>query len=167
MNAAAGIRRNRLDYREMPIPSPRAVFDDPAAHWTFLTQPRDDDFEGQYFDRKIAGQANVDPSTLRKQLKEVRDEITEVVSGFAQRNKSGGCLVLGIASNGDVVGLDHLSESQRNSLTDIGALLHHQAAEVKLHHANDATGNPKLICLIFVPYTDNGICETPGTHPKA
>lgn len=151
----------------MPIPSPRDVFDDPAAHWAFLTQPRDDDFEGQYFDRKIAGQANADPPILRKQLKEVRDEITEVISAFAQRNKSGGCLVLGIASNGDVVGLDHLSESQRNSLTDIGALLHHQAAEVKLHHANDATGNPKIICLIFVPYTDNGICETPGTHPRA
>jgi predicted HTH transcriptional regulator len=151
----------------MPIPSPRAVFDDPADHWAFLTQPRDDDFEGQHFDRKEAGQVGIDASSLKKQLRTVREEITATISAFAQKNRTGGCLVLGISSNGDVSGIDHLTEEQRNSLTDVGSLLHHQAAEVKCHDCVDVAGNPKTICLIYVPHTDNGICETPGANPRA
>ncbi len=39
----------------MPRPSPRDVYEDPKAFWPYLTQERDDDVEGQHFDRKEAG----------------------------------------------------------------------------------------------------------------
>ena len=39
----------------MSRPNLRRVFDDPQAHWAYLTQPTDDGFEGQHFDRKEAG----------------------------------------------------------------------------------------------------------------
>ena len=94
----------------MPRPSPRQVFDDPLSHWNFLTQKSDDDFEGQHFDRKEAGQTSTDQITLRSQLRDVREEITETVSAFANKNVEGGLLVLGIASDGTACGIDHFSE---------------------------------------------------------
>lgn len=151
----------------MITPSPRQVFDDPVHNWAFLTQPSDNDFEGQHFDRKEAGQVTVDGAALRGQLKGVRDEITETISAFANRNVEGGLLVLGISSKGAVIGIDHLSEIQKNSLTDFSTLLHHQAAEAKFHHCTDSGGRARTICLIFVPHSANGICETPGRNPKA
>ena len=164
MTATAQPGEGRLS---MAVPKPRDVFDDPATHWGFLTQASDNDFEGQHFDRKEAGQPSADPTRLQKQLRQVRDEITQTVSAFANRNIEGGLLVLGIASDGNVPGIDHLSEQQKNSLTDLGTLLHHQAAEPRFHHCHDNAGQDRTICLIFVPYTDNGICETPGANPRA
>lgn len=151
----------------MITPSPRQVFDDPVHNWAFLTQPSDNDFEGQHFDRKEAGQATVDGAALRGHLKGVLDKITETISAFANRNVEGGLLVLGISSKGAVIGIDHLSEIQKNSLTDFSTFLHHQAAEAKFHHCTDSGGRARTICLIFVPHSANGICETPGRNPKA
>ena len=151
----------------MRIPSPRQVFDDPTEHWAFLTQSSDDDFEGQHFDRKEVGQAGLEQVRLAKQLKNVRDEIRESISAFANRNREGGLLVIGITSKGATNGIDHLVEHQKNSLTDFTTLLHHQAAEAKFHQDTDANGNRKTICLIFVPYADNYFCETPERIPRA
>ncbi len=148
-------------------PPPRAVYDDPARHWDFLTRPSDDDFEGQHFDRKEAGQRTSEARRLEKQLKRLRDGIAETVSAFANSNVEGGLLVIGIASNGAVEGVNHLTERQKNSLTDIGSLLHFQAAEAKLHVCTDSAGQSNAICLIYTPYADSGICETPGSAPKA
>ena len=90
----------------MNRPSPREVFDDPRKHWTFLTQGSDDDFEGQHFDRKEVGQVGLAQARLAKQLKNVRDEIKASISAFANSNVEGGLLVLGIASDGTVKGID-------------------------------------------------------------
>lgn len=151
----------------MSAPPPRQVFDDPSSHWTFLTQSTDDDFEGQHFDRKEVGQIDVNETTLRNQLRNVREEIKQTISAFANRNVEGGLLVLGIASDGTVSGIDHLSEEQKNSLTDFTSLLRHQAAEARFYQCTDGFGNAKTICLIFVPYTDSSICETLERSPKA
>ena len=148
-------------------PSPRAVYDDPVAHWTFLTHPSDDRFEGQHFDRKQAGQRISDAKALKKQLDGLRERITATISAFANSNVEGGLLVIGVASNGAVKGIDHLTEPQKNSLTAIDTLLHNQAAEAKFHCCRDADGQDNAICLIFAPSADQGICETPGTVPKA
>lgn len=151
----------------MSTPSPRQVFDAPSSHWAFLTQRSDTDFEDQHFDRKEAGQPGADPTALKSQLKAARDEITQTISAFANKNVEGGLLVVGIASDGMVSGIDHLSEEQKNSLTDFAALLHHQAAEAKLYPCVDSSGVTKTVLLIYVPYVDNAICETPGRNPKA
>ena len=151
----------------MIIPSPKEVFNNPGDHWEFLTQTSDDGFEGQHYERKEAGQKNVDAATLTRQLRNVRDEIRSTISAFANSNTEGGLLVLGVSTDGTVNGIDHLTEQQRNSLTNFATLLHHQAAETKLHQAIAVDGLRKTICLIFVPYIQNAICETPGHTPKA
>jgi predicted HTH transcriptional regulator len=137
----------------MATPSPRDAFDDPSRHWTFLTQASDDNFEGQHFERKKTGQAGIDMAMLKNQLRDVRDEITQTISAFANRNVEGGLLVLGLASDGTVSGIDHLSEEQKNSLTDFETFLHYQAAEARFYQCMDGSGSAKTICLIFVPYT--------------
>lgn len=146
------------------MPKPREVYDDPSSYRGFLTTRSDDDFENQHFERKEAGRTNSLNTTT--QLNDVRDRIRKTISAFANSNVEGGLLVLGIASDGTISGIDHLLEKQKNSLTDFSTLLHHQAAEVKFHGFRDYSGNKKTICLIFVPYSKTGICETPGPHPK-
>ena len=147
----------------MNRPSPKEVFDNPSDYRDFLTQSSDEGFEGQHFDRKEAGRGTVG----RAMLNDIRNRIRETISAFANSNVEGGLLVLGIASDGNVTGIDHLSEEQRNSLTDFAALLYHQAAEAKIYEHGDASGRSKDICLIFTPYAKNGVCETPERIPKA
>ncbi|MDI6711026.1 MAG: putative DNA binding domain-containing protein [Bacillota bacterium] len=149
----------------MSPPSPRQVFDDPSSYWAFFTQGSDDRFEGQHFDRKEAGRPGV--TVTPAQHRNLREQIIETISAFANSNVEGGLLVLGISPGGIVSGIDHLSEDQRNSLMDFATFLHHQAAEARFYHYAEDPSNSKTICLIFVPYTTNGICETPGRNPRA
>ncbi len=151
--------------RKKPMPKPREVYDDPSSCLEFLTRSSDDEFEDQRFERKEVGRENI--GAIQSQLKSVRDGITKTISAFANSNVEGGLLVLGIASDGSISGIDHLSENQKNSLTDLNSLLHHQAAEVKLHGCRDNSRNEKNICLIFVPYSRAGICETREQNPRA
>lgn len=150
----------------MTRPLPRHVYDDPDVHWSFLTQATDDGFEGQHFDRKEAGMPGPAGVLSGSQVTNIREQVTETVSAFTNKNMEGGLLVLGISCNGTVAGVDHLTEQQRNSITNINTLLVHQAAEVRLHNFKDASGNGKVICLILSPYTTSGICETPGGNPR-
>ena len=121
----------------MPSPSPKEVSADPAAHWAFVMQGSASGFEGQHFDRKEAGQTGVDAATLNRQVDGIRNHVKETVSAFANKNAEGGLLVLGIADDGTVKGINHLTEQQLNSITDFDALLHHQAAEVAFHDCTD------------------------------
>ena len=148
-------------------PSPREVFDDPSEHWVFLTQGSDNDFEGQKYERKEAGRKDGDAARYKRQLRDLREEIRSTISAFANSNVEGGLLVLGVSSDGTVIGIDHLSEDEKNSLTDFASLLLNQAAEPKVYECTDTGGNARTIFLIYVPYTAKGICETPERMPKA
>lgn len=151
----------------MTRPSPRDVFEDPANHWAFLTQPKDDDIEGQHFDRKEAGKIVSGSSLNSKQLSGVKELVKKTTSAFANSNAEGGLLALGISSTGDIEGTDHLAETQINDLLDINKMLQHHAAVTKLHDCKDSAGNPKTIALIFSGPATTGVCETPGNQPKA
>jgi predicted HTH transcriptional regulator len=151
----------------MSRPSPRQVFDNPQAAWAFLTQPTDDDFEGQHFDRKEAGRPVVGAAISKSALEGVKELVIKTVSAFANSNVEGGLLVLGISSTGEVAGIDHLGEDQRNSITNLNTLLRTHAAEVKCHHCQDTNGVDKTLCLIFSAYVPTAICETPEATPKA
>lgn len=151
----------------MSRPSPRQVFDDPQAAWNFLTQPTDDDFEGQHFDRKEAGRPQAGASISKSELAGIKELVIKTVSAFANSNVEGGLLVLGISSTGEVLGIDHLGEDQRNSITNLNTLLRTHAAEVRCQHCQDAHGLDKTLCLIYSAYVPNAICETPETNPKA
>src|SRR3989442_13235591 len=131
---------------------PKEVFDDPDSHWAFLTTKSDEDFEGQFFDRKEAGRPGQHGTVPNLALESVREEISSTVSAFANRNVDGGLLVLGIAADGEVKGINHLSENQQNGLFNIAQLLKNNAAQVKVHDCKDGGGLHKLITLLFVPY---------------
>lgn len=151
----------------MSRPSPRLVFDDPQSAWEFLTQPNDDSFEGQHFDRKEVSRLQATASLTPSALEAVKQHVIKTVSAFANSNTEGGLLVLGISSSGEVHGIDHLSEVQRNSITDLNALLRNHAAEVIFHDCQNAMGNDKTLCLIYSGYVPNAICETPEVNPKS
>jgi predicted HTH transcriptional regulator len=84
---------------------------------------------------------------------------------FIETNKA--VLVLGISKQGEIKGFSHLLDQQRNSITNISAMLANQAASVKLIDCQNESGVPDNICLIFVPYTEYAICETFNSFPKA
>jgi len=151
----------------MARPTPRQVFDDPNSYWAYLTQPKDDEFEGQNFDRKEAGRSVGGAPNIRNALDGVKELVVKTVSAFANSSVEGGLLVLGISSTGQVIGIDHLSEDQRNSITNLNTLLRTHAAEVKCHNCHDASGADKTLCFIYSAYVQNAICETPESTPKA
>jgi len=124
------------------MPHPKEVFDNPDAYWSFLTTVRDEDFEGQYFDRKELCQQN--------QVRDFKKQIQESVSAFSNANKDGGLLVIGISKDGTVKGIAHLTENQFNSLTRLNELLIHHSATTKLvDYTDPATGKHTsgLFCL--------------------
>ena len=148
--------------------NPREVFENPTKFWDFLTAKSDEDFEGQHFDRKEAGlAAEFQGPGAKAALRNVRAQIQECVSAFANENVEGGLLVLGISTKGEVKGLQHLDECQLNALVNIGDLLRNQSARTKILECKDLAGNDRQICLVLAPYTPNAICESPGNHPQA
>lgn len=150
------------------VPDPRDVFQDPAGHWTFLTLIDDNKFEGQHFDRKEVCRPSRHGTVSDAELSRFRREhIAESISAFANVNPAGGLLVLGVGSGGEVRGLSHLRESQRNALAVIDDLLVNQASEVKFFDCKNCEGVADTIALVYVPYTTSGICETVGRSPRA
>ena len=99
-----------LAYTVHPMPEPKSkdVYDDPHHYWDLITVSSDEKFEGQHFERKQAGRLDASGEVDRTELKEL---VLKTVSAFANSNREGGLLVLGIASNGEVKGIDHLSAS--------------------------------------------------------
>lgn len=149
------------------MPLPKEVFDDPVAHWSFLTINNDSDFEGQHFDRKEACRPDGNGAVSSNHLTRLRDQVVECVSAFANSNTDGGLLVIGIVSDGTVAGTSHLNENQMNNLTNIDEKLVGQSAHVKLVECTDVNHNANHICLIHVPYSRNAICETIGRSRRA
>ncbi|NES91131.1 RNA-binding domain-containing protein [Okeania sp. SIO2B9] len=146
------------------MPAPKEVFDNPEKYWSFITSPTAEEFEGQYFDRKEVGRPQPNGCMSKNELNKVVEQITKCISAFANSNKEGGLLVLGISDKGDLMGVNHLNEEQINRLTNIDKLLKYQSASIRFYSPK---GETKKICLIYTPYTENGICETPGDPPKS
>ena len=149
----------------MPL-QPRKVFDAFAAHLSHFTASSDADVEDQFFDRKEAPRAtngNVAASAMR----EFKEQIKETVSAFANSNADGGLLVIGISKTGEIRGLNHLTDPQRNEISDIRQLLRSTSARVHWHECTDATGAPSKLMLVYVPETTDAICETIEANPRA
>ena len=137
------------------MPHPKDVFDNPEENWAFITTNSDDEFEGQYFDRKEAGRPGENGSLTRSELRNVRDQITECISAFANSNRGGGLLVLGISITGEVKGISHLAEDQINSLTNFDQKLKAQTTLVREYSCLNSNGNPDKVLLIYVFYTSS------------
>jgi predicted HTH transcriptional regulator len=137
---------------------PYDVFMDPKKFLDFLTASDDTQFEGQHFDRKEAGRLEDNGNVSKKQLDKVIENIQECISAFA--NTKGGLLVLGISKKGQILGIDHLNDDQRSRITDINKLLKNHLAQSQFYTVENENGDEKTICLIYVPSSNNGICET-------
>ncbi|MGA2601485.1 MAG: ATP-binding protein [Bryobacteraceae bacterium] len=101
--------------------TPREIFDDPDRFIALLTAATDSAVERQYLDRKEAPRIDGNGAVPKRALDDFAHQEIETVSAFANANKSGGLLVIGISKTGQVVGIDHLDEQQRNRLTCAGS----------------------------------------------
>lgn len=132
-----------------------------------MAAPDDASFEGQYFDRKEACKPGPNGTVPGAQLSKLREDIVECISAFANTNQLGGLVVVGIGKDGTVHGIDHLSDQQRNSLTNLQPLLRNHASQVKFVDCEDCRGKPNKLLLVYVPYISDAICETPDRSPKS
>lgn len=147
-------------------PNPQAVFDDPDTYLGFILSKQDEDFEGQHFDRKLAGPPPGAPGDLKKHLGKLREQVTETVSAFTNSNDYGGLLVLGVDSSGTPHGLGHLSEDQCNSLLNLGNLLRGHLARARLYELTLEDGSTHLIGLVYAAYNAHALCETTERQPR-
>ena len=151
----------------MPI-RPQDVYDNPDGHWDFLTAPADRDFEGQHFERKEGAASSSGRKRFRTRTSgRLRDQVVECVSAFANANRDGGLLVVGIASDGSVRGLKHLNEAQINQLMKLDDVLVSHGCQSKLHEVVAEDGAPHEVALFLVPHAERAICETVGASPRA
>jgi predicted HTH transcriptional regulator len=149
----------------MPL-TPRAAFEGFGQYLSRFTATSDADVEDQFFDRKEVPRpqnGNVSVQTMR----DIKEQIKETVSAFANSNALGGLLVLGISRNGDVRGLNHLTDPQRIDLSTIGNMLRNTSAKVHWEDCTDVANNPNRIMLVYVPETTDAICETIEASPRA
>jgi predicted HTH transcriptional regulator len=149
------------------MPNPKDVFENPEKYWNLITAASDNDFEGQHFDRKEAARVGENGFVSRTALHGVKGQIAECISGLANENREGGLLVIGVSSRGEVKGIGHLQEEQLNDLMAVDNYLRNQAATARLVNCVNSEGEPDEILLIYVPYAENGICETLAHPPEA
>ncbi len=138
------------------MPSPKDVFDAPLQYLDFLQST---DFEGQYFERK-----EVQVET-KKQIKDLKRSITECISAFANSNKNGGLLVLGITDNGIIKGTQHVDEKTLKDILKVRDILKNNTTWPDTVDLQDSDGNQ--LYLLYTDWTSDAICETLGNFPKA
>lgn len=145
--------------------NPLDVYNEPEKYWALITATSDDQIEGQYFDRKQAGQVDESGQAVKNSIESLKDKLIECVSAFA--NASGGLLIVGVSKKGEVAGINHLQERQHNSLLDFNRSLRNQSAISKMVDCSNSKGQPDRIILVYVPPSNNGICETLTSPAKA
>ncbi len=151
----------------MAFLNPKEVFDDWGKFRQQLTVSDDADVEGQYIDRKEACRPGPGGTVTNGQVDDLRENAVACISAFANTNQLGGLLILGIGKDGRIYGIDHLSDQQRNKLTNVQQSLRNHAAKVKFVDCIDWNGVPNKLLLIYAPYTTDAICETPENRPKS
>ena len=138
------------------MPTPKDVFDHPLEYLDFL---QSSDFEGQYFERK---EVRID---TKNQINTLKDKIKQCISAFANRNREGGLLVLGIADDGTIKGTQHVNEQTMNSILQGTLDLRNHATQVQDVELPNSNG--KRLHILYTPWTPNAICETFADFPKA
>ena len=138
------------------MPTPKEVFDNPLQYLTFLQSVG---FEGQLFERK---EVRID---TKNQINTLKDKIRQCISAFANSNRAGGLLVLGIADDGTIKGTQHIDEQTINGILQVARDLSNHATQLK--EVVLPNSNEKRLHLLYTPWTPNGICETFADFPKA
>ena len=137
------------------MPTPKEVFDNPLQYLEFLQSA---DFEGQYFERK---EVRIDTSN---QINTLKDKIKQCISAFANSNRAGGLLILGVADDGAIKGTQHVDEQTLNGILQVARDLSNHATQLK--EVVLPNSNETRLHLLYTPWTPNGICETFADFPK-
>lgn len=140
------------------MPTPKEVFDNPKL---FLKYLQSANLEDQYFERKEVR------AESKKQIKNIKDEIISVISGYANYNRAGGLLILGIADDGQIIGLNDIEESTLNEVLQSQEILRNHSTHTDVLHCPNARGDDDRIYLLYTSWTPNAICETIHSFPKA
>lgn len=135
---------------------PIDVFNDPESYIDFLTNPDLEQLYGQHFDWKEI------PKPYNKD--NAKKGIIECVSAFANSNKDGGIIVLGINDKTKgIVGTEHLTEAQLNNILALpNQCLHNQSCQTK---ALNIQGH--RVYIIYTPYEERNICYTKSSPNEA
>ena len=136
--------------------TPKDVFDNPLQYLDFLQSAK---FEGQYFERK---EIRIDTNN---QINTLKNKIKQCISAFANSNRSGGLLVLGIADDGTIKGTQHVDEQTLNGILQTARDLSNHATQLKEVVPPDS--DTARLHLLYTPWTPNGICGTFANFPKA
>ncbi len=148
------------------MPLARDIFDDPDAFRGLLTATNDGVAERQFLDRKQVPFPSVSGAVLDKDLNRFLDQVVETVSAFANGNRDAGLLVIGIAKDGQILGIDHLTEHQRLRLSNFNGRLRNEYCQARSHPFT-VGHETKHVLFIYVPYTPNAICETADNERRA
>lgn len=138
------------------MPSPIDTFNNPEQYIDFLVSPDLERLHGQYYDwKEISNPYNKDNA---------KKGIIECISAFANSNKDGGIIILGINDKTQAVtGTEHLTEDQLNSLLSLpNQSLRNQSCQSK-----SVLIDGHRVYLIFVPYEDRNICHTTASPNQA
>ena len=139
----------------MPLPSD--IIANPSNYINFITSKN---FEGQWFERKEVVQ--------EVSLKNLKESILKTASGFANSNREGGIIVLGVTDSGDISGIQENSgtEKKRNPNKKLNQLnnIVWNTISLACHNVDD---EEDYIYLIHISYTENAICETSEAFPRA
>jgi predicted HTH transcriptional regulator len=128
---------------------PIDIFNDPEKYIDFLISPDLERLYGQDFDwKEIPNPYNKDNA---------KKGIIECISAFSNSNLDGGMVVLGIKDKTqEVIGTDHLTEEQLNSLLALpNQNLHNQSFQSK-----PVSIKNHRVYLFYVPYQERNICHT-------
>lgn len=140
------------------IPLPAQVFENPQAFEDFILNPKLEEQAGQWYDFKEV----INPLT-GNQEENLKKSLKEGVSGFANSNKEGGLLILGVSNDGTLSGANHLDEKQENRLTALpNQVLKYHSTQVRTH----SIGGNKIL-LFYIPFEPNNICQTTEGVPHA
>ena len=137
------------------MPTPKEVFDNPLQYLDFF---QSDSFEGQFFDRK-------EIQIGKNQIKELKDSIKPCLSAFANTNREGGLVVLGIANDGTIKGTQHVNEQKLNDILQVRETLKNHVTNPKQVNLQDPDKNQ--LYFLYTQWAPNAICETTEAFPKA
>lgn len=135
-------------------PDYRAVYRDPDSYLDFIEGRHDNDFEGQHYERKQVGRNDGATRVSKSQFNDFVSKVAKTMSGFA--NASGGLLIVGVSSNGEVLGIDHLSDSQKGDLLALQSL---KGAQIHgTVHTIRTVDQTRQIALLMVESHDRTYC---------
>ena len=137
------------------MPTPKEVFDNPLQYLDFL---QSDGFESQCFDRK-------EVRLGKNQIRDLKDSIKPCLSAFANTNREGGLVVLGIANDGTIKGIQHVDEQKLNDILQVRETLKNHVTDPKQVDLEDL--DKSQLYLLYTQWSPNAICETSEAFPKA